>query len=70
MKQTIRRQLNQLIRIVDDLLDASRFLRGQMQTIKESFDLRTVIEAGMNDHFVKPVDINELPMVLAKMGCY
>ncbi len=47
VRKTIRRQLNQLIRIVDDLLDVSRFLRGQMRIVKEPVDLRTVIETAV-----------------------
>jgi two-component system, sensor histidine kinase len=40
VRQVLRRQLDQLVRIVDDLFDVSRFLRGQMRMDPELIDLR------------------------------
>lgn len=52
-RRTIRRQLDQLIRIVDDLLDVSRFLRGQMRIAPERIDLQSVVELALET--VKPL---------------
>ncbi|MFN8388841.1 MAG: MASE1 domain-containing protein [Bdellovibrionota bacterium] len=42
-KQVIDRQLKQLVRLVDDLLDVSRITRGKVDLRRESFDLRSAI---------------------------
>ncbi len=66
IRRTMSRQLDQLTRIVDDLLDVSRFLQGQMRLHKETVDLREVVDSALetchpilehNEHlvqFVKP----------------
>jgi PAS domain S-box-containing protein len=43
----IERQLNQLIRLVDDLLDLSRFTRGKIKLRLEPIELRTIVEAAI-----------------------
>jgi PAS domain S-box-containing protein len=43
----IERQLNQLIRLVDDLLDLSRFTRGKIKLRLEPIELRGIVEAAL-----------------------
>jgi PAS domain S-box-containing protein len=43
----IERQLNQLIRLVDDLLDLSRFTRGKIKLRLEPVELRAIVEAAV-----------------------
>jgi signal transduction histidine kinase len=43
----IARQLKQMIRLVDDLLDVSRIARGKIVLLKESVDVRGVIAAAV-----------------------
>lgn len=43
----IERQLNQLIRLVDDLLDLSRFTRGKIKLRFEPVELRAIVEAAV-----------------------
>src|SRR5262249_54871659 len=40
----IQRQLQNLVRLVDDLLDVSRIMRGKIELRKERVDLREVLE--------------------------
>ncbi len=66
IRRTMNRQLDQLVRIVDDLLDVSRFIKGRMRLQYETVDLREVVDAALEtcqpvlDHhehlvqFVKP----------------
>ncbi|HLN27840.1 MAG TPA: histidine kinase N-terminal 7TM domain-containing protein [Gemmataceae bacterium] len=42
-RQTIERQVQQLVRLVDDLLDVSRITRGKIQLRKEPVELATVV---------------------------
>jgi PAS domain S-box-containing protein len=41
------RQLTQLVRLVDDLLDVSRITQGKLDLRKERIDLRTVVDAAV-----------------------
>jgi PAS domain S-box-containing protein len=41
------RQLRQMVRLVDDLLDVSRITQGKLDLRKERLDLRTVVEAAV-----------------------
>jgi signal transduction histidine kinase len=43
----IERQLNQLIRLIDDLLDLSRFTRGKIRLRVGTIDLQSVIDAAV-----------------------
>lgn len=43
----IERQLNQIIRLVDDLLDLSRFTRGKIKLRVEPVELTAIIEAAV-----------------------
>lgn len=45
--QTIRRQLCQLVRLVNDLLDASRYVHGKLQIRHETFNLLDAIELAI-----------------------
>ena len=45
--EIMERQVNQLVRLVDDLIDVSRITRGNVQLRKEPLDLATVIEAAI-----------------------
>src|SRR5690606_23881657 len=47
VRETMRRQLEQLVRIVDDLLDVSRFLRGQLRFDFQTVDLVSVAEQAI-----------------------
>ncbi|MBN1240408.1 MAG: hybrid sensor histidine kinase/response regulator, partial [Gammaproteobacteria bacterium] len=42
-REIIERQLNQLVRLMDDLLDASRVSRGKLDLIRKPMDLRAAI---------------------------
>jgi PAS domain S-box-containing protein len=43
----IERQLNQLVRLIDDLLDLSRFTRGKIRMQIESVELGAIVEAAV-----------------------
>jgi PAS domain S-box-containing protein len=43
----MERQLKQLVRITDDLLDVSRITRGQLELRREQTDLRTVVRNAL-----------------------
>ena len=43
VRATVARQVRQLARLVDDLLDMSRLTRGRVQLKKETIDLKTVL---------------------------
>ncbi len=43
VRATVSRQIRQLSRLVDDLLDVSRLTRGQVQLQKETIDLKAVL---------------------------
>lgn len=45
----MERQLTQLVRLVDDLLDVSRITRGKMELRRERVELRSVIDAAVED---------------------
>ena len=47
VRQKVRRQIEQLIRIVDDLLDVSRFVRGKVQLKRETLDIREVVDLSI-----------------------
>ncbi len=47
MRATVSRQIRQLSRLVDDLLDVSRLTRGRVQLQKETIDLKSVIHEVM-----------------------
>ena len=44
---TLERQLSQLVRLVDDLIDVNRITRDKMELKKERIDLATVIEQAV-----------------------
>lgn len=43
----IERQLNQLVRLIDDLLDLSRFTRGKIRLRMETVELSDILEAAI-----------------------
>ena len=43
----MERQISQLVRLIDDLMDVSRITRGQLTLRKERIDLRSVIESAV-----------------------
>src|ERR1041385_3928819 len=43
-KEIINRQVNNLVRLVDDLLDASRIMYGRIELRKEPVDLRDIVK--------------------------
>ncbi|EMI21210.1 signal transduction histidine kinase with CheB and CheR activity [Rhodopirellula maiorica SM1] len=47
LRQTMARQVEQLIRLIDDLLDVSRISRGKIQLNKEVVNLSNVIKAAV-----------------------
>jgi PAS domain S-box-containing protein len=49
-KEVIERQVNQLTRLVADLLDVSRITRGKVQLQRERLDLRDVVHRTLEDH--------------------
>jgi signal transduction histidine kinase/DNA-binding response OmpR family regulator len=49
-RDVIRRQLNQLVRLVDDLLDVSRITRGKIDLRLESVDVARVVEVAVETY--------------------
>ena len=47
IRAMMERQVSQLVRLVDDLLDVSRITQGKLELRKEPIDLMTVIEAAV-----------------------
>jgi PAS domain S-box-containing protein len=43
----MERQISQLVRLIDDLMDVSRITRGQLTLRRDRVDLRTVIESAV-----------------------
>ena len=41
------RQVNHMVRIVDDLLDVSRITQGKVELRKENIELRNVVNAAV-----------------------
>lgn len=46
-RKMMERQLTQLVRLVDDLLDVSRISRGKLELRTEPLDLRTVLDSAI-----------------------
>ena len=49
-KAIIDRQVHQLTRLVEDLLDVTRIQRGKLQVARECFDLEPVVRRTIEDH--------------------
>jgi two-component system CheB/CheR fusion protein len=47
VRTAMRRQIDQLVRIVEDLLDVSRYVRGQLRLERRPIDLRDVVEQAI-----------------------
>ncbi len=47
-REVIERQVKQLVRLIDDLLDVSRISRDKIQLQREDIDVRTVLEEAKN----------------------
>ncbi|MCC9605740.1 response regulator [Blastopirellula sp. JC732] len=47
LRRAVLRQLSQLVRIVDDLLDVSRYLQGKMRLLRDPFDFREAVGAAV-----------------------
>jgi signal transduction histidine kinase/CheY-like chemotaxis protein len=45
----LERQVNALVRMTDDLLDASRALTGRLEVVQQPIDLRSTVEAAVQD---------------------
>jgi signal transduction histidine kinase/ActR/RegA family two-component response regulator len=45
----LQRQVNALVRMTDDLLDASRALTGRLKVVRRPLDLRTTVDAAVKD---------------------
>jgi signal transduction histidine kinase/ActR/RegA family two-component response regulator len=45
----LQRQVNALVRMTDDLLDASRALTGRLEVVRRPLDLRTTVDAAVKD---------------------
>lgn len=43
----MERQIHQLVRLVDDLMDVSRVIRGKIELRKENVDLATIVAGGV-----------------------
>ncbi|MGI5864296.1 MAG: substrate-binding domain-containing protein [Myxococcales bacterium] len=46
----IERQVTQLARLVDDLLDVTRITKGRLQVRRERIDLRELVQSAADDH--------------------
>ena len=53
LRALMERQLGQMIRLVDDLLDVSRITRGKIQLRKERVDINTIVGSAIEA--VKPI---------------
>ena len=49
-KQTLNRQVNQLVRLVDDLLDITRITRGKIELQRELIDVNELVRQTLDDH--------------------
>lgn len=47
LREIMRRQVKQLTRLVDDLLDVSRITRGRIRLERQTIDLRDAVRAGI-----------------------
>jgi two-component system CheB/CheR fusion protein len=47
MREMMGRQVRQMVRLIDDLLDVSRISRGKIELRKERLDLATVVEGAL-----------------------
>ncbi|QDU87263.1 Autoinducer 2 sensor kinase/phosphatase LuxQ [Pirellulimonas nuda] len=47
LRETMARQVEQLVRLIDDLLDVSRISRGKIALRKEVVDLRSIVDAAV-----------------------
>ena len=67
VQEMMERQVNHLVRLVDDLMDVSRISRGKINLKKEPADLRTAIRqaAEMTREFIEASEI-ELRLTLPK----
>ena len=69
-RDTADRQLQHLTRLVDDLLDVSRIMRGKIELRKERVDVRTIVERAIEtvqplidqDHHQLTVSLPDLPI--------
>lgn len=48
VRERLRRQVRQLVRIVDDLLDVSRIVRGKLRLEREPLDLRETVDVSLD----------------------
>lgn len=46
-RAVMERQIHQLVRLIDDLLDVSRITQGKLRLVKEPVDLRQVIDSAI-----------------------
>jgi PAS domain S-box-containing protein len=68
----MERQISQLVRLIDDLMDVSRITRGQLTLRKERVDLRAIIESAIETAnpqlttagVTLTLDLPELPLFL------
>lgn len=47
-RETMRRQVAHMVRLIDDLLDVARITTGKMQLHLEAIDLRDAVQAGLD----------------------
>jgi len=47
-RDVIDRQVNQLVRLIDDLMDASRITSGKLKLVREPADLRQVVDSALD----------------------
>ena len=50
LQDTMSRQVRQMARLLDDLLDVSRIARGQIRLKKETCDLTAIVRVTIEDH--------------------
>jgi hypothetical protein len=62
-REIMERQITHMVRLIDDLLDASRINRNRWG---QDGDKERSREAGCDGHLVKPVDIDELEKLLVR----
>ncbi len=58
LRETMERQIEQIVRLLDDLMDVSRIGRGKIELKKQVVEIRSIIDAAVENSLAL-VDINE-----------
>ena len=73
LRELMERQVQQMVRLIDDLLDVSRITRGKIELRKQAVDLQTVLESAVEatrplieacGHQLTAVDAADEPLLI------